>query len=55
MGVVSQQLERIPVAPFPSIRIGGGGGYENIEQYRFEDIMLENYVCESALKATMAV
>ena len=59
MGVVSQQLERIPVAPFPSIRIIGGGdcgsGYENIEQYRFEDIILENYVCEGALKATMAV
>jgi thymidylate synthase len=61
MGVVSQQLERIPVAPFPSIRIIGGvqnsceGGYENIEQYRFEDIILEDYVCESALKASMAV
>ena len=55
MGVVSQQLERIPVAPFPSIRIIGGDGYENIEQYRFEDIMLENYVCEGALKATMSV
>lgn len=55
MGVVSQQLERIPVALFPSIRIVDGGGHENIEQYRFEDIMLENYVCEGSLKATMSV
>lgn len=57
MDVVSQQLERVPVAPFPSIRIGGDCciGYEKIEQYRFEDIILENYICEGALKANMAV
>jgi len=57
MGVVEQQLARVPVAPFPSISIccEDGYGYEKIEQYKFEDIVLEDYVSDGLLKATMAV
>ena len=51
--VVEEQLMRIPYYDFPTIRLDGC--QENMEDFKFEDIVLENYKHQATLKAPMIV
>jgi thymidylate synthase len=51
--VVEEQLARIPIYDFPNIRLEGN--QEKIEDFKYEDFIIENYRYDSSLKAPMVV